>query len=267
MKPDEFFPLLSKQQEKLAKLKLEYEVRLTALKEKFCSTTNYKKNVDKNNSVDFKLEHLTKDKDKTVSYYEDTLRNAERKFEEVRDYCRKQIELVNDKYNIKVSALENKKDKQDGFDEENDLILNKKKLEISAQEDTVADYKATYERLIIESDNRAKREAKELELFQKQQERTEEIRQRQIAEQSAREEYDRKCDKEQEQEEKTFEKYSNLLSSHKRELDKQLSPRLYNNYMKLPQEKRILLLDKPLDYIIEYLSANINQLVTNINQN
>jgi hypothetical protein len=254
MKPEEFLPLFSKQQEKLAKLKLDYDVRLTALKEKFTSTTNYKKNVDKNINVDFKLEQLTKEKDKTISYYEDTLKNAERKFEEVRDYCRKQIELVNDKYNIKASSLENKKDKNDDFDEENDLVLNKKKLEISAQEDIVADYKATYERLIIESENRAKREAKEQELFQKQQERVEETRQRQIAEEAAREEYYRKCDKEQELEEKTYDRYTKLLSIHKKELDKQLPSKLYNRYLKLTVENRILLLEKPLDYVIEYLS-------------
>jgi hypothetical protein len=259
MKPDEFLPSLAKQQEKLAKLKLEYEVRLTALKEKYSSTTNYKKNVDRNSNVDFKLEQLNKEKDKTVSYYEDTLKNAERKFEEVRDYCRKQIELINDKYDIKVAALESKKDKQDGFDEENDLILNKKKLEISAQEDTVADYKVTYERLIIESENRAKQEAKEQDYFLRQQQRIEETRQRQIAEQAAREEYDRKCDKEQEQEEQKYERYILLLSNHKKQLDKQLPAKLFNRYLSLNQDDRVLLLDKSLDSVIEYLSANINQ--------
>jgi hypothetical protein len=254
MKPEEFLPLFSKQQEKLAKLKLDYEVRLTALKEKFCSTTNYKKNIDKNSSVGFKLEHLTKEKDVSISYYESEIEKAERKFEEYRNYCRKQMETIKDKYDIKVSSLENKKDKQDDFDEENDLVLNKKKLEISAQEDIVTDYKATYQRLIIESENRAKQEAKEQEYFLKQQQRVEETRQRQIAEEKAREEYINKCDKEQEQEEITFEKYSKLLSTHKKELDKQLPAKLFNKYVKLPQEKKIILLDKPLDYIMEYVS-------------
>lgn len=257
MKPEEFLPLLSREQEKLDKLKLDYNVRLNALEKKFCSNTNYKKNDDKYNTLDSKIEQLSKEKDKTISYYEDTLKNAERKYDEVRNYCMKQMELVRDKYDIKVTSLENKKEKQDNFDEENDLVLNKKKLEISSQENSVADYKAKYKQLLAESENRIKREAVEKEYIERKEQKIAEERKRQQAEQLAIEQFYIKADKEQEELEeleKRVEKYSLQLSKHKKELDKQLPCKLYNKYIKLSENDKIILLDKSLDYIIEYIS-------------
>lgn len=258
MKPEEFLPLFTKQQDKLAKLKLEYNVRLNSLILKNNSSTHNKKYEEKNNSIDYKLEQLNQEKNKTINYYENEIKNAERKFEEYKQYCMKQMESIREKYDIKVEALENKKDNNNNdFDEESDTVLNKKREEIKAQDDIVSDYKATYERFLAEEKNRQIKERKENEYLNYLKEKESRLREEQIQEAKAYQTLNQRIEESEKkiiQEETTNENIKAELSKHKKILDKELPSKLFNKYMKLTQDKKTLLLHKPIQYIIDYLS-------------
>ncbi len=154
MKPEDFLPFLTKAQKKYQDKLKEVEIRKEALEQQFESNTSNKKKNDKISGLESKLEEISKQEEQSISYYRDEIQKAEQKFEAYKKYCMDHIERLKDKYDIKRNTLEIKKEfTNNSFDEQNDRVLNKLKLELKKIEDEKNDANATYESLVIKEHN------------------------------------------------------------------------------------------------------------------
>jgi hypothetical protein len=273
MKPDEFVPYLTKIQNKYAAKVKEIEVRKEALKQQYESNTNNSKKETKTKNIDTKLEAINKKEEQSAKYYYDEIVRAEQKFETYKKICLENIDKIRDKYNTERELLENKKESVDNdFDETNDKVLNKLKLELENYKNDKIDAEATMESLRIQEVNRQKQrlkdeqdEARLLEIARLRKERVEE-------EERATELFYQRCDESDRKEEEEYKKYheerekekeerlqiviqENIkLYNMKLELQKKWNKKQEKTYRKLSKDKRLDFLTKEIDEVLRLLT-------------
>jgi hypothetical protein len=187
--------------------------------------------------------------------------------------CLDNIEKIRDKYNSERELLETKKESVDNeFDETNDKVLNKLKLELQNLKDDKIDAETTMESLRVQEVNRQKQrlkdeqdEARLLEVAKLRKERAE-------AEERATEIFYQRCDESDRKEEEAFKIYeaerakerderlkivieeNKKLYSMRQELEKKWNKKQEKTYRKLTKEKRIDFLTKDINEVLRLLT-------------
>jgi hypothetical protein len=274
MKPDEFVPYLTKAQNKYRDKLREIEIRKESLKQQFESDTNNLKKDSKTKNIDTKLDAINKKEEQSAKYYYDEIKRAEQKFEDYKKLCLDNIEKIRDKYTNERDILENKKEIVDNpFDESNDKLLNKLKLELEHLKNDKEDAEATMKSLEVQEINRAKTRLREEQEDARQAEIARLLRERAIAEQRAYDTFYDRCDEEEkkreieynayqeqvkkEKEEKLQEVIQENIKLHKMrlELEKEWNKKQEKTYLGLSKLKRIEFLSKDIKEVLRLLTV------------
>lgn len=274
MKPDEFVPYLTKAQNKYRDKLREIEIRKESLKQQFESDTNNIRKEGKTKNIDTKLEAINKKEEHSTKYYYDEITRAEQKFEDYKKMCLDNIEKIRDKYNNERDILENKKEIVDNlFDESNDKILNKLKLELEHLKNDKENAEATMKSLEVQEVNRQKTRLREEQEDARQAEIAKLLRERAIAEERAIKTFYDRCDETEKKNEEEYKRYEEQVKKEKEDrlqevikeniqlhkmkeqLEKEWNKKQEKTYRSLSKIKRIEFLSKDIKEVLRLLTV------------